>query len=98
MTHKIGAAMEKQEKKRLQFEFTEEANQELAELQVLTALPSKAEVVRHALRFFLWALVEMKFNGGRLILEKDGEKNTVIFPFLTDAGITTARKAAGTAG
>jgi hypothetical protein len=67
------------EKRRLQFDFTEEAVEELDELQQLTHLPTRVEAIRHALRFLRWAVDETR-NGGMLCIERDGKIREVI-PF-----------------
>lgn len=70
-------------KKKLQFDFTEEAVDELDELQELTRLPTRVEVIRHALRFLRWAVDETA-NGGILCIERNGKIREVI-PFWQSA-------------
>ena len=67
------------EKKRLQFDFTEEAVEELDELQRLTDLSTRVEAIRHALRFLRWAVDETR-QGGTLCIERDNKIREVI-PF-----------------
>jgi len=67
------------EKKRLQFDFTEEAVAELEELQNRTSLSTKADVIRHALRFMGWAVEETR-KGATLCIEREGKVREVI-PF-----------------
>jgi len=80
------------EKKKLQFDFTEEAVVELDELQELTRLPTRVEAIRHALRFLRWAVDETR-NGGTLCIEREGKIREVI-PFWQSA----TRPAATAAG
>ena len=69
-------------KRRLQFDFDEVAVKELDELREATALPNRAELIRHALQFLQWTLDETR-KGSTLLLEKDGNLRQVIFPFWT---------------
>jgi len=71
------------EKKRLQFDFTPEALAELDQLRALTGLPTRTELIRHALRFLQWALDETQNKKATLLLEKNGNIREVIFPFWT---------------
>lgn len=79
------------EKHRLQFDFDEITFQEINMLREATALPNRAQLVRHALRFLQWALDETK-KGGTLLIEKDGNLRQVIFPFWHNASETTNNK------
>lgn len=63
----------------LQFEFTEEAIKEIDHTQICTNLPSRVEVIRHALRFLQWAVDETS-RGSSIWLEKDGKVREII-PF-----------------
>jgi hypothetical protein len=86
--------MEK-EKRRLQFDFTEEAVHVLDQLQKLTGLPNRAEVIRQAVRCFQWIAEETVKNKGTVMLEKEGRIREVIFPFLVTtpaAGQTNAEE------
>ena len=67
-------------RKRLQFDFSEEAVGELDELQRMTGLTTRAELIRHALRFLQWGLEQTKDNG-RLLVERGVETREVVFPF-----------------
>jgi hypothetical protein len=69
-------------KHRLQFDFDDVAIKEIDELRESTALPNRAELIRHALRFLQWTLDETK-KGGTLLIEKDGKLREIIFPFWT---------------
>jgi hypothetical protein len=66
-------------KKRLQFDFTEDAVQELDQLEELTRLPTRVETIRYALRFLRWAVDETN-NGGTLCVERSGKIREII-PF-----------------
>lgn len=68
-------------KKRLQFDFTEEALQELDALQQATGLSTRAELIRHALRFLQWGLDQTQEQGATLLVEKAGRMREVVFPF-----------------
>jgi metal-responsive CopG/Arc/MetJ family transcriptional regulator len=68
-------------RKRLQFEFTPEALDEIDQLQRLTGLTSRAELIRHALRFLQWAVEETYNKKASLLIEKDGKAREVVFPF-----------------
>lgn len=68
-------------KHRLQFDFTEEALKQLDSLRESTGLSNRAEVVRHALRFFHWMLNELRDKKATLVLERDGKQYVITFPF-----------------
>ena len=72
--------MEK-EKKRLQFDFTDEALEVLDRLQETTGLHTRAELIRHALRFLQWAVDETSNKNATLLVEKDGNVREVILPW-----------------
>ena len=67
-------------KKRLQFDFTEAAVQELDELQRLTGLPSRAELIRHAIGLLHWVLQETSSGDATLLIEKNGRLRQIVFP------------------
>ena len=67
------------DKKKLQFDFTEDAVEELDQLRQMTHLQTRVDVIRHALRFLRWAVDETT-NGGNLCMERDGKLREVI-PF-----------------
>ncbi len=81
--------MERTEKRKLQFDFTEEAVAELDELQRLTRLSTRVDAIRHALRFLRWAVDETR-NGGALCIERDNKIREVI-PFWEPALKPTAK-------
>ncbi|MBU1179401.1 ribbon-helix-helix domain-containing protein [Patescibacteria group bacterium] len=68
-------------KHRLQFDFTEEALNQLNELREAAGLPNRAEVIRHALRLLHWLLEEVQGNKAKLFIEKNGKCYEVAFPF-----------------
>jgi len=68
-------------KHRLQFDFSEEALEDLDNLREVTGLQTRAELIRHALRFLQWTLDETKKNDATLLLEKNGKLREVVFPF-----------------
>ncbi|TSC62948.1 MAG: hypothetical protein G01um101448_53 [Parcubacteria group bacterium Gr01-1014_48] len=70
------------EKKRLQFDFDEVAVKEIDELRKATAMPTRAELIRQALRFLRWTLDETN-KGASLLIERNGNIRQVIFPFWT---------------
>jgi hypothetical protein len=72
--------MEK-EKKRLQFDFTDEALEVLDRLQKSTGLHTRAELIRHALRFLQWAVDETNNKNATLLVERDGNVREVILPW-----------------
>src|SRR5579884_4358867 len=67
------------DKKKLQFDFTEDAVTELDDLQELTHLPTRVETIRHALRFLRWA-VDETLNGATICVEREHRIREVI-PF-----------------
>ncbi|MEK7603830.1 MAG: ribbon-helix-helix protein, CopG family [Patescibacteria group bacterium] len=69
-------------KHRLQFDFHEEALQELDNLKAQTGLPTRAELIRHALRFLQWTFDKHQ-DGSTILVEKDGKTEEVVFPFWT---------------
>jgi len=69
------------EKKRLQFDFTDEAIEVLDRLQETTGLHTRTELIRHALRFLQWAVDETSNRNATLLLERDGNVREVILPW-----------------
>jgi hypothetical protein len=82
------------DKKRLQFDFTEEGLRELDELQEATGLPTRAELIRHALRLLQWTIEETANKGATLLLEKEGRIREVVFPFWGRAASSQSRSGA----
>jgi len=79
------------DKKRLQLDITEEALTELDQLRESTGLPSRAEVIRQALRLLYWANIETQERDATLLIEKDGKMRQIVFPFWP---VSTNRKVA----
>jgi hypothetical protein len=79
------AEAETMAKNRLQFDFTDEALQELDELKSATGAASRAEVIRRALQMLQWTIEQVRDEHGTVIVEKNGRQREVIFPFLTSA-------------
>jgi metal-responsive CopG/Arc/MetJ family transcriptional regulator len=69
------------EKKRLQFDFTDEALEVLDRLQETTGLHTRTELIRHALRFLQWAVDETSNRNATLLVERDGNVREVILPW-----------------
>ena len=70
-------------KHRLQFNLNEDALRELDTLREETGLPTRAELIRHALKFLQWTLEETKKKDATLLIEKNGKAREVVFPFWT---------------
>ena len=68
-------------KHRLQLDFTEEALRTLDELKDKTGLANRAEVIRQSLRLLQWT-IQQNDDGSVLLLEKNGRRREVVFPFL----------------
>ena len=71
-------------KHRIQLDFTPQALKDLDSLQESTQIANRAEVIRQALRLLQWTVHEVQDNGGKLLLENEGNKREVVFPFLTN--------------
>lgn len=65
----------------MQFDFSAEALAELDELQRQTGLATRADLVRHALRFMQWGLEETEQEGNRLLIDRNGDLRELVFPF-----------------
>jgi hypothetical protein len=70
-------------KNRLQFDFSDEALEQLDELKDATGAPTRAEVIRQALRMLQWTVEQVRDED-----EKNGRQREVIFPFLSSAKAT----------
>lgn len=71
-----------EKKYRVQLDFSEEAFQELINLQKQLHAASRAEVIRNALGILRWVTRHLK-DGNRIIVErKDSKQVEVDFPFL----------------
>ncbi len=68
------------DKIRLQFDFTQEAYDELTQLQQATSAPTKAETVRYALRALQWIVEELD-AGGRILVKQKDHTQEAVFPF-----------------
>lgn len=68
-------------KQKLQFEITPEALGEVDRLVTTAGFATRAELVRHALRFFQWAVQETREKDAKLLLEKNGRLREIVFPF-----------------
>ena len=68
---------------RLQFDFTEETLKELDTLREETGLPTRAALMRYALKFLRWTLQETQEKGDFLLLKKSGKVREVVSPFWT---------------
>lgn len=72
---------------RVQIDFSPGAFQELVEIQERTGAPSRGETVKYALRSLMW-LAKQVDEDGTLIIEKDGQRERVVFPYLQRSGVT----------
>jgi hypothetical protein len=80
------------DKIRLQFDFTQEAYDELNELQKATSAPTKAETVRFALRALQWIVEELD-RGARIIVKRNEHTQEAVFPFFApDRGVAKNKK------
>jgi hypothetical protein len=75
-------------KNRLQFDFSDEALEQLDELKDATGAPTRAEVIRQALRMLQWTVEQVRDEDATVIVEKNGRQREVIFPFLSSAKAT----------
>ena len=76
-------------KHRLQFDFEQAALEELDDLQVAANLPTRAELIRQALRLFQWMFTETT-HGATILIERDEKVREVIFPFWTKSSSSHA--------
>lgn len=70
-------------KTRLQFDFTEDALNELDELKGATGATNRAEVIRQSLRLMQWTIEQIRDEKATVLVEKNGRQREVIFPYLT---------------
>ncbi len=68
-------------KYRVQFDFVKEAYQDLNELQAKLQAPTKAEVVRYAIRTLMWVVSSLE-DGKSILVDDAGNTKEVVFPFL----------------
>jgi len=66
---------------RVQFDFAPESLEELMELKLALRLKTKADVIRYAMQVLQW-MVEQAKSGNRVLVEKNGALQEVLFPFL----------------
>jgi hypothetical protein len=81
------------DKVRVQFDFTQEAYDALSVLQQKVGTPTKAETIRYALRALQWITDETNC-GARILVEKGGETQVAVFPFLRKTHATAQKTAA----
>jgi len=67
--------------RRVQFDFAAEAYRDLSDLQEKLQAPTKAEVVRYAIRTLQWVVSTIE-EGKTVIVEDNGAAKEVIFPFI----------------
>jgi metal-responsive CopG/Arc/MetJ family transcriptional regulator len=70
-------------KTRLQFDFTEDALNELDELKGATGATNRAEVIRQSLRLLQWTIEQIQDEKATVLVEKNGRQREVIFPYLS---------------
>ena len=70
------------EKVRIQLDFSPNAVKELDEMKDLMGVSSRAEVVRQALHWMRWTVLNVS-KGGRLLVEKEGERQQIVLPFIS---------------
>jgi metal-responsive CopG/Arc/MetJ family transcriptional regulator len=68
-------------KTRLQFDFSDESLGQLDELKGATGAPSRAEVIRQALRLLQWTIEQTQDEKATVLVEKNGRQREVIFPY-----------------
>jgi len=78
-------------KYRVQFDFVEEAYEELNELQEKLRAPTKAEVVRYGIRILQWVVANMEEENQILVDDGDTQKE-VIFPFIPVLDVAKKKK------
>jgi metal-responsive CopG/Arc/MetJ family transcriptional regulator len=77
-------------KTRLQFEFGDDALQQLDELKGAVGAPSRAEVIRQALRLLQWTIEQTQDEKATVLVEKNGKQREVIFPYLANRNAARA--------
>jgi metal-responsive CopG/Arc/MetJ family transcriptional regulator len=77
-------------KTRLQFDFTEDALNELDELKGATGATNRAEVIRQALRLLQWTIEQTQDEKATVLVEKNGRQREVIFPYLSNRKMANA--------
>lgn len=79
------------EKTRVQFDFTPDSLEQLDSLKGRLKASNRAEVIRNSLRVLQW-LIDTLRDGGRILVERDGEVQSVIFPFLGEENKSEAQR------
>jgi Arc/MetJ-type ribon-helix-helix transcriptional regulator len=69
------------DKRRVQLDFSEQLMTEIDRLQSKGGFATRAELIRHALRFLQWTMTELNDGNATLIIERDGTQREVLFPF-----------------
>jgi hypothetical protein len=69
------------DKSRVQFDFTPEALQTLDKLKDRLNVKTRADVVRYSLRILDWVLSTLE-SDAKILVEKDGRQQEIVFPFL----------------
>ena len=72
---------EMQKTHRLQLDFSADALRDLDELREETGLPTRAELIRQALRLLQWTVTETQTKNATILVEKEGKLREVVFPF-----------------
>jgi hypothetical protein len=81
--------MEARKKYRVQLDFDQQGLNELEALKRELRAGSRADTVRYGLGLLRWAADQLK-SGARILTEKDGQLNGVVFPFLPTQQIRSA--------
>jgi metal-responsive CopG/Arc/MetJ family transcriptional regulator len=77
-------------KTRLQFEFADDALQQLDELKSAVGATNRAEVIRQALRLLQWTIEQTQDEKATVLVEKNGKQREVIFPYLANRNAARA--------
>ena len=69
------------EKRRVQFEFSDQLVNEIDGLCQKLGFSTRTEFVRHAIRFLQWTYAEVQEKNGRLVIDRNGKQLEILFPF-----------------
>jgi exopolyphosphatase/pppGpp-phosphohydrolase len=69
---------------RVQFDFDPDAMVVMETVKKQINVKTRADVIRYALRILQWTVQQLA-DGGKIIVEKNGVREQVVFPFLTVA-------------
>lgn len=69
---------------RLQFDASDETLKDIDELREMTGFSTRADLIRNSLRFLQWIIQEMR-GGAEFLVERGGQQQRVVFPFLRAA-------------